>query len=179
MRILSDLTNRAAAFAALFAETFTASEGPEEGALIGGLAADLMTETRAEDLRAFAAAQEDALIGGVIFTRIVFAEDDRPAFILAPLAVAPDRQRQGVGGALIAHGLAALRDEGVAVALVYGDPNYYTRAGFAPASAEVAPPPRALAYPQGWMARSLTDAALTPLQGPSRCVAALQKPAYW
>jgi putative acetyltransferase len=49
---------------------------------------------------------------------------------LGPLGVRPDRQGQGVGGALMHAVLAAAdaRDEPLVVLL--GDPNYYRRFGF-------------------------------------------------
>lgn len=53
-----------------------------------------------------------------------------PVWALAPLAVAPDQQRRGVGTALIAAGLARAEAEGVGFVNVLGDPAYYARFGF-------------------------------------------------
>ena len=55
--------------------------------------------------------------------------------VLSPLAVAPERQRRGIGAALIRHGLRLLDDRGVPVVFLEGDPRYYSRAGFAPGAA--------------------------------------------
>ena len=41
------------------------------------------------------------------------------------------------------------------------------------------PAPQPLNQPQGWIAQSLTDAPLTPLNGPARCVPAFDDPALW
>jgi putative acetyltransferase len=50
---------------------------------------------------------------------------------LGPVAVRPDRQRSGIGGALIADGLARLQAAGAAGCVVLGDPAYYRCFGFA------------------------------------------------
>ena len=53
---------------------------------------------------------------------------------LAPMAVAPEHQRQGVGSALVERGLALLRERGCPFVIVLGHPTYYPRFGFVPAS---------------------------------------------
>jgi putative acetyltransferase len=99
--------------------------------------------------------------------------------MMAPVAVATERQGKGIGQRLIAHGLDALRQEGVDIAVTYGDPAFYGRVGFNPVSEADLPAPQPLNQPQGWIAQSLTDAPLTPLRGPARCVAAFDDPALW
>jgi len=54
---------------------------------------------------------------------------------LAPLAVQPPHQRQGIGAALVAAAIAAARADGAKVIVVLGAPAYYGRFGFRPASA--------------------------------------------
>lgn len=49
---------------------------------------------------------------------------------LAPLAVNPDWQRRGVGGALLAEGHRRLREAGCALALLLGHDTYYPRHGY-------------------------------------------------
>ena len=52
---------------------------------------------------------------------------------LGPVAVRPDRQREGIGARLIEAGLAQLRG-GAPGCVVLGDPGYYGRFGFRPAA---------------------------------------------
>jgi predicted N-acetyltransferase YhbS len=52
--------------------------------------------------------------------------------ILAPLAVVPDRQRQGLGDAVTRHALTTAEHQGVRCVCVLGHPTYYPRFGFAP-----------------------------------------------
>jgi len=163
----------------LFTATFTASEGPAEGALIGDLVRNLLGGTAAADLFVVTADEAGAIVGGVVFSRLTYDHDERTVFILAPAAVATDRQGEGIGQRLIAHGLTVLRGAGVDIALTYGDPNYYAKVGFAPITEAFAPAPFALNRPEGWLGQSLTQRPMTPLKGPSRCVEALNDPALW
>lgn len=163
----------------LFGATFTASEGAAEGALIGDLVRNLLGGTAAADLFVVTAEAAGAILGGIVFSRLTYDHDERTVFILAPVAVATARQGEGIGQRLIAHGLTVLRGAGVDIALTYGDPNYYAKVGFAPITQGFAPPPFALTHPEGWLGQSLTERPMTPLKGPSRCVAALNDSAFW
>ncbi|HMQ57244.1 MAG TPA: N-acetyltransferase [Rhizobiaceae bacterium] len=179
MNYSTDYTSHAESIAELFASTFTASEGAEEGTLVGTLARRLIAETSPGDLRVFAAWEDGALVGGIFFTCLTYAGDPRTVFMMAPVAVATAHQGKGIGQRLIAHGLDALRRHGVDIVVTYGDPAFYGRVGFEPVSAADLPAPQPLKQPQGWIAQSLTEAPLTPLRGPARCVAAFDDPALW
>jgi putative acetyltransferase len=52
---------------------------------------------------------------------------------LGPMAVRPDRQRRGLGSALVRQGLAACRSLDHDVVVVVGHPAFYPRFGFVPA----------------------------------------------
>lgn len=73
----------------------------------------------------------DAIVGHALFTRARVAA--RPALGLAPVAVEPSRQRQGIGDALVRAGLAVARALDERVVVVIGHPSYYPRFGFVPA----------------------------------------------
>ncbi|WP_204003823.1 GNAT family N-acetyltransferase [Micromonospora lutea] len=81
------------------------------------------------------AEEEDEVVGHVLFTRSLLDAPRRlvAVQVLSPLAVRPDRQRRGVGGALIRHGLRRLDERGVPTVFLEGDPGYYARFGFAAA----------------------------------------------
>jgi putative acetyltransferase len=57
------------------------------------------------------------------------------ACALAPLAVLPAFQKQGLGTALVRHSLQRLTDAGYDLVVVLGEPFYYGRFGFDPALA--------------------------------------------
>ncbi|MEA3642520.1 MAG: N-acetyltransferase [Lamprobacter sp.] len=179
MGFSTDTQGREEALIELFRATFTASEGAEEGTLIGDLVRNLLASTAQPDRFVFIAEENGALIGGILFSRLTYEQDQRTVFVLGPVAVATEQQGQGIGQRLLNHGLAALRSAGVDIAMTYGDPGYYAKVGFRPIREADAPAPFKLKQPEGWLAQSLTDRAMTSLQGPSRCVEALNDPVFW
>ena len=72
------------------------------------------------------------IVGHVAFSRLQVRSVDRAisGVALAPLAVLPTHQRQGVGRALVDFGLERLRELRTELVLVLGDPNYYAQFGF-------------------------------------------------
>lgn len=179
MEFSRDIAGREQDLVDLFETTFAASEGAEEGMLIGGLVRALLSGTPKDDIHVFTARDNGTLIGGAIFSRLTYEDDPRTVFILSPMAVLPEHQGQGVGQALLTYALSKLREGGVDVAITYGDPAFYGRVGFRLLTETAAAPPFALSQPVGWIGQSLTGAALTPLQGKSRCVEALNIPDVW
>ncbi len=73
---------------------------------------------------------------------------------LAPLAVLPERQGQGVGRALMEEGLRRVS----APVLVLGDPAYYGRFGFEPAAPRGITNPWRIDGPE-WMVRGEAEPA--------------------
>lgn len=84
----------------------------------------------------FLAMWEQHLIGTIRFWPITISSDTPvSALLLGPLGVAPDHQGQGIGAALIEHGLEAAREQGHRIVLLVGALTYYGRFGFGSASA--------------------------------------------
>jgi predicted N-acetyltransferase YhbS len=84
-----------------------------------------------EDL-AFVARAPEGLLGSIAYYPVLVG--NRPALLLGPLAVDPGQQGRGIGASLIHHSLAAAaRSDHQLVALV-GNPAYYSRFGFLPAT---------------------------------------------
>jgi putative acetyltransferase len=82
-------------------------------------------------------AVDDAVVGHILFTPVVVESDGRQivGMGLAPMAVAPERQRQGVGSSLVRRGLEILRERHCPFVVVVGHPEYYPRFGFQAGSA--------------------------------------------
>lgn len=168
----------AAALEGLFVEVFAASGSAAEGAAIGSLVRRLIAETPANALRGYAADEEGRLVGGIFFSRLE-VERGGPAVLLSPVAVATDWQGRGVGRGLIEHGLRELRQDGVKLAVTYGDPAFYGRVGFHPVTTAQLTPPFALSQPEGWLAQVLPGQPLADVLGPCTCVAAFDDPSLW
>lgn len=179
MEFRSGHTTREQAIVDLFRATFSASEGVDEGKLIGEFVHDLMATTPSQDMFVWSAYDGHILLGCVFFSRLTFEQDGRSVFILSPAAVKTEYQKQGVGQKLIARGLEDLRQNGVDFVVTYGDPNYYSKAGFHQITEEFAQAPLDLTFLEGWLGQSLSGKDETPLIGPSRCVPALNKPELW
>ncbi len=72
------------------------------------------------------------VVGHVISTRGWI--DGAPALGLGPIAVEPDRQRAGIGAALLAETRQRAESAGESVILLLGSTDYYPRFGYRPAS---------------------------------------------
>ncbi len=101
----------------------------------GGTEESLLVERlRAESavIAALVATENERVLGHILFSELPIETGGSSlrAAALAPLAVAPERQRQGIGTSLVRAGLEACRENGVAAVIVLGDPDYYRRFGF-------------------------------------------------
>jgi putative acetyltransferase len=70
------------------------------------------------------------VVGHLAFSPVWIEEQDRGWFILGPVGVLPEFQRQGIGQRLIQAGLQMLRERGAGGCVLVGSPAYYCRFGF-------------------------------------------------
>lgn len=116
---------------------------PAHGALVDALRA----ERSYRPDRALVATDEGRVVGFVLVTdSVVTAADGRPGragrvATLSPLAVAPDRQGEGIGSALVEAVVARCAADSEPCVILEGDPRFYRRLGFEPAA------PHGLALP--------------------------------
>jgi putative acetyltransferase len=99
------------------------------------------------------AVEGEQVVGHVVCSRGFV--DDQPALGLGPVSVLPHHQGAGVGSALMHAVLGAAEAQDETLVALLGDPAYYTRFGFVPASALsiAAPEP---AWDDYFQARPLT-----------------------
>jgi putative acetyltransferase len=75
------------------------------------------------------------IIGHILFSPVTLSRNSHiQAMGLAPMAVIPDRQNQGVGSELVLTGLEHCKKLGASAVVVLGHPEYYPRFGFLPSS---------------------------------------------
>jgi putative acetyltransferase len=81
---------------------------------------------------ALVAVAGERIVGHVMLTTtaIATAAGPRQILLLAPLAVALDRRRRGLGARLVAAASARARAAGHDAIVLVGDPTYYARFGF-------------------------------------------------
>ena len=71
------------------------------------------------------------IVGQAAFSKATVGGQDVGWHGCGPVAVLPERHKQGIGSALMRAGLERLRALGSKGCVVVGDPNYYPRFGFA------------------------------------------------
>lgn len=84
----------------------------------------------------FVAVEFEQIVGHIFFSPVEIegeGADDLLVLGLAPVAVLPTYQRQGIGSLLIQHGLEECARFGCKAIVVLGSPEYYPRFGFIPA----------------------------------------------
>jgi len=158
---------------------FGDEKGPEIAALVNGL----FDDTTAAPLLSLVAVENDQLVGHILFTKAVLKGANTPVSIrlLAPLAVLPEAQAQGVGRKLIKEGLNQLRDTGVDLVFVLGHPDYYPRCGFTTAGmlGFEAPYPIPDEHAGAWMVQALKDGVIGRVKGKVQCSEVLDQPQHW
>lgn len=114
---------------AVFAVHAAAFGTPAEARLVTAL------REQARPLLSLVAEQAGRVVGHILFSPVTVDRTDGKLIMgLAPMGVLPDRQRNGIGTALVQTGLDRCRELGACAVVVLGHPHYYPRFGFEPAS---------------------------------------------
>ncbi len=150
----------------------------EEAALVR----DLLGDQSAGPIVSLLAVKNEQPAGHILFTRArLEPAASLSIYILAPLAVIPEFQNQGIGGALIEKGVQILSEADVDLVFVLGHPAYYPRLGFKPARvlgfAATYPIPDKNA--EAWMVQALKSEIIGHYSGTVICADTMNKPEYW
>lgn len=107
-----------------------AFEQPAEGRIVDAIRA------ACDETLSLVATSGGQVVGHIFFSPATIETDDRRivGMGLAPMAVLPDRQHQGIGSRLVEEGLRRIRATSCPFVVVLGHPDYYPRFGFEPAS---------------------------------------------
>ena len=93
----------------------------------------LVDKLRAKPHISLVAVDNGKIVGHIFFSGILIESADGSVWDttgLAPMAVLPKYQNQGIGSQLVRAGLEACRDEGRDAVFVLGHANYYPKFGF-------------------------------------------------
>ncbi len=100
--------------------------------------ADIVDSLRraCRDVVSLVAAEGDRIWGHILFSPVSVTRGREliQGMGLAPMAVLPERQRQGIGSRLVQAGIDLLKSQNCPFVIVVGHPEYYPRFGFTPAS---------------------------------------------
>ncbi|WP_321345063.1 N-acetyltransferase [uncultured Draconibacterium sp.] len=145
----------------------------------------LLNDSTARPFLSLLAFHNEKAVGHILFTRVYMNEmsEDQPLIhILAPLAVIPEYQKQGIGGMLIKTGLDKLKKAGSALVFVLGHIGYYDNHGFIPDAGKLGyqtPYPISEEFANAWMVQSLKPDGFTIKKGTVICANELNKPEHW
>jgi putative acetyltransferase len=149
------------------------------------LTANLLKDKTAEPTLSLLAFHNSKAIGHILFTRVYMNEmiaDQALIHILAPLAVIPEYQKQGIGGLLINEGLKILKEMDSEMVFVLGHMEYYPKYGFIPDADKLgysAPYPIPEEFANAWMVQSLNPNGFVIKKGRVICSNELNKPEHW
>lgn len=114
---------------AVYTVNESAFETPSEADLV-----DTLRE-QAQPLISLVAEDHGKVVGHIMFSPVSLPQyPDLKVIGLAPMAVAPQHQRKGIGSALVRAGLEQCKQLGFVAVVVLGHPEYYHRFGFSPSS---------------------------------------------
>lgn len=135
--------------------------------------------SQSDALISLVAEAQGRVAGHILFSPVQiddpFKPDQQPAMGLAPMAVDPDFQRQGIGSQLVRAGLNACLQIGQPLVFVLGHPDYYPRFGFRPA-APLGLHYRDHSFDSAFMVAELTPGALQGRTGWVRYLPAIEDP---
>ena len=147
------------------------------------LVRDLLHDFSAKPVLSLLAFQKNRALGHILLTtaQLSGSQGSASIVILAPLAIVPDAQKQGIGGKLIEKGLEHLSKSGVDLVFVLGHPEYYPRYGFKPAGNLGFEAPYSIpdVHANAWMVQALRSGVIGSVSGKVICADALNKPEHW
>ncbi len=147
------------------------------------LAKDMLADPSAKPHLSLIAFIENQPAGHILFTTAHLSNTQSKVAVsfLAPLAVIPKFQKQGIGGALVKKGLELLSKANVELVFVVGHPEYYPRHGFTPAGKLGFEPtyPIPEKHANAWMVQALRPNIIGFVSGKVICCDALNKPELW
>lgn len=73
----------------------------------------------------------EQIVGHIAVSPVTVSDGTHDWYGIGPVSVIPELQNQGIGFRLVQRGIADIREMGARGIVLLGDPNYYSRFGFA------------------------------------------------
>lgn len=146
------------------------------------LVENILKDASAQPVISLLAYFQEQPVGHILYSKATIeGHKDLSAYILAPLAVVPEFQQQGIGQKLMEAGDKILLKMDTDLVFVLGHPSYYPKNGFIndAASHGFPAPYHILATnADAWMYKPIKD-GIQQYSGSVKCCQALAKPEYW
>ena len=150
--------------------------GKTEGPIVSELAGAFLT---LPDSISICVERDDKEVGNIIFTPFHLNDHpDKVCFLLAPLGVLPEFQRQGVGAELIAKGITHLKSLDADAIFVLGHPRYYALRGFEPARV-LSPYHEVMTHHEAWKMLEIKPGSMSGAGGTSMAAKPIMKREFW
>jgi putative acetyltransferase len=147
------------------------------------LVSELLEDKSAAPVLSLLAFKNNEAVGHILFTKATLDGRTAPLiYLLAPLAIKPQHQKQGIGGMLINEGVKKLKEIGAEMIFVLGHESYYPKYGFkqnAGSMGFAAPYPIPEEHAGAWMIYPLSSESVDGIKGRVVCADALNKPEHW
>jgi len=143
---------------------------------------NLLKDETAQPTLSLIAFQDDQPVGHALYTKAHVQGADVSCALLAPLAVIPEFQYKGFGKRIMKEGFRHLKEKGVDLVFVLGDPDYYPRAGFQNDAADLGfspPHPVPERHRDAWMVRALSENIIGSFSSRVRVANAINTPEFW
>ena len=109
----------------------------------------------------FTATMDEKIVGHIALTKCDLESDPHKVALIGPLAVDPDFFKQGIGSALMRHGMNFMQTKGVSHVLLLGAPAYYGRFGFTREDIIAPPYPLKPEWLEDWQGLALSGEPIT------------------
>ncbi len=121
----------------------------------------LMKDDSAQPVVSLLAFDGNKPVGHILFSKATVEgyQKSEHVYFLSPIAIMPEYQSKNIDKLLMEEGLKKLKDSGVEMVFVYGNPEYYKNLGFVPEAESFGftPPfPVPDRHSEAWMVRPLS-----------------------
>ena len=170
-------TKKSRSIELFFKKVFIKSEGKKEGNIVSRLSFKLAKLIDGENVIGIEAKIKTKIVGYIFLTKLQYKENYL-VYLLAPVAVDNNFQKQGIGKKIIQFALKYLKKQKVDLLMTYGDPSYYSKSGFKKTNVSIIPAPYKLSQPIGWLVNKISSKRLK-IKSKPKCVLPFKNKILW
>ena len=170
-------TKKSRSIELFFRKVFTQSENKKEGNIVSKLSFKLAKLIDGENVIGIEAKIKNKIVGYIFLSKLQYKEDYL-VYLLAPVGVDSNLQKQGIGKKIIQFALKYLKKQKVDLLMTYGDPSYYRKSGFKKTNVSIIPAPYKLSQPIGWLVNKISLKKLK-IKSKPKCILPFRNKKLW